>query len=499
MYEAVGIRKRFGGVVALDGVDFALEPGTVHALLGENGAGKSTLVRILAGALAPDAGRLTLGRESVRFGNTRDALARGVAVVSQEPNLFPDLDVLANLFPRYQHRFARAMVNRAAMARHARPVLAELEFDRPLDTPVERLTLADRQLVEIARALLEHPAVLVLDEPTSALQSDAVNRLMRILDALRIRQVAVCYVSHILEEVMQLCDRITVLRDGRNVLTGVPRAGLTISDVVHAMVGDQPPPARTARMVPPSGPVPRVALRAATVPGVLAAVDLDAVGGEIVGLAGLAGAGQVAVLEVLSGLRRLGSGEVELPDGAGQPKSLRAAIARGIAIVPSDRRRLGLMLDRPIWENIAQVGSVALGRNGALLRRRVLVRQARGHAERLNIKAASVDQLTGALSGGNQQKVVFAKWLDATPAVVLLDDPTRGVDVRAKTEMHAIIRAFAGEGRVVVLTSTDVAELVELCDRVVVFRRGRVGVELSGDGLTEHRLLHVMSIGEATG
>ncbi|MFI9560911.1 sugar ABC transporter ATP-binding protein [Nonomuraea endophytica] len=491
MYLASGIGKRFGGVRALDGARIELRPGSVHALLGENGAGKSTLVKILAGALPPDEGELLLNGAPVRFSTTREAVRRGVAVVSQEPSLFPDLDVLANLFPACDLRRGGLLLDRKAMARKAGPVLDELELTRPPTTRVGELTLAERQLVEIARALLEDPAVLILDEPTSALQADAAARLLRILAALRSRQVAVAYVSHVLEEVVQLCDEVTVLRDGRNALSAVPMAELTLEKIVRAMVGDRPT-APAARAAPSVGAgTAGLRLRGVHVPGHLDGVDLEARQGEIVGLAGIAGAGQTAVLEVVCGLRAPSAGTLAYPGGGPRPRGLRQAIRAGVAVVPSDRKRLGLMLDKPLWENIAQVRTVALGRTGTWVRAKDLRERAVAATARLRIRASGPDQLAGRLSGGNQQKVVFAKWLEAAPGVVLLDDPTRGVDVAAKAEMHAIVRELAAEGRVVLLTSTDPAELAQVCDRVLVFRKGRVAAELAGARLTDHEILHL--------
>ncbi|MFE0148825.1 sugar ABC transporter ATP-binding protein [Nonomuraea sp. NPDC059007] len=491
MYLASGIGKRFGGVRALDGARIELRPGSVHALLGENGAGKSTLVKILAGALPPDEGELLLNGAPVRFSTTRDAVRRGVAVVSQEPSLFPDMDVLANLFPACDLRRGGLLLDRKAMARKAGPVLDELELTRPPTTRVGELTLAERQLVEIARALLEDPAVLILDEPTSALQADAAARLLRILAALRSRQVAVAYVSHVLEEVVRLCDEVTVLRDGRNALSAVPMAELTLEKIVRAMVGERP----TAPAVRPTRPAAAgtagLRLRGVHVPGHLDGVDLEARQGEIVGLAGIAGAGQTAVLEVVCGLRTPSAGTLAYPGGGPRPRGLRQAVKAGVAVVPSDRKLLGLMLDKPLWENIAQVRTVALGRTGTWVRAKDLRERAAAATARLRIRASGPGQLAGRLSGGNQQKVVFAKWLEAAPGVVLLDDPTRGVDVAAKAEMHAIVRELAAEGRVVLLTSTDPAELAEVCDRVLVFRKGRVAAELAGERLTDHEILHL--------
>ena len=492
MYAARGVRKRFGGVTALAGVDFTLEPGSVHALLGENGAGKSTLVKILAGALAPDAGKLTLDGAPVAFGSTRAAARRGVAVVSQELNVFPDLDVLANLFLTREPRRG-VLVNRAEMARRAAPVLAELELDRPLRTRLGDLTLAERQLVEIARALLDEPAVLILDEPTSALPVDRAEHLLGIVDRLRSRGVAVLYVSHLLAEVMLIADRVTVLRDGKVVLAQ-PRKELAVKDIVTAMVGTAP-----ERTVPVKRDVAGdtgLVLADLSVPGVLDGVTLSVRRGEIVGCAGKVGSGHSGVLEVVSGLRGLARGRVRLPSGAAGPRNLRGAVRSGVALVPGDRARIGLMLDKPVWDNVSQVSSGALGRYGPLPGRRKLVAAAEKLVRRLRIRADSVHDVVGRLSGGNQQKVVFAKWLAAEPDVVLLDDPTRGVDVGAKADMHEIIRELAAAGRVVLISSTDPDELVELCDRVAVFYRGRLCAELSGSGLTQEALLHAEATGE---
>jgi ABC-type sugar transport system ATPase subunit len=492
VYQAQGIRKRFGGVTALAGVDFALEAGSVHALLGENGAGKSTLVRILAGALAPDAGKLTLDNAPVTFASTREAAGRGVAVVSQELNVFPDLDVLANLFLTREPRRG-VLVNRAEMARRAAPVLAELEFDRPLRTILGELTLAERQLVEIARALLGEPKVLILDEPTSALPVDRAEHLLGIVGRLRKRGVAVLYVSHLLAEVMLIADQVTVLRDGRVVLAE-PREALAVKDVVTAMVGSvtELPLAKPVLVPGKAGLV----LEELTVPGVLDGVTLSARCGEILGCAGKVGSGHSGLLEVVAGLRKVARGRVRLPSGKSGPRTLRSAVRSGVALVPGDRARIGLMLDKPLWDNVSQVSSGALGRYGPLPGRRRLVAAAEQLVQRLRIRTDSVHAPVGRLSGGNQQKVVFAKWLAAEPDVVLLDDPTRGVDVGAKADMHAIIRELAAAGRVVLICSTDPDELVELCDRVAVFFRGTVCAELSGAELTQAGLLHAMATGE---
>ena len=319
--------------------------------------------------------------------------------------------------------------------------------------------------------------MLILDEPTSALGATSTSMLLDTLRVLRDRQVGVVFVSHILEDVMALCDEITVLRDGRVAMGARPRAELTVPAIVAAMLGEQatrnrprtdaagggrggrgrgPRRARTARRGGRRSP------RSARPHGRA---------WRVVGLAGVAGAGHHVVLELISGLRRPDRGSVVLPSGAHGPAGLRRAIRAGVALVTGDRRRLGLMLDKPIWENIGQIRSVGLAADGPFVRSGVLRRRARDQVRALRIRSRSVDQLAGRLSGGNQQKVVFAKWLDAAPSVVLLDDPTRGVDVGAKAEMHALIRSTADAGAPVLICSTDIDELVSLCDRVVVLTR----------------------------
>lgn len=501
MLEARGVRKTYGGVVALAGADLEVRAGAVHALLGENGAGKSTLVKAIAGAVAPDAGSLVLDGREVRFGSTAEAVRHGVAVVSQELNVFPDLDVLANLYPMREPRRG-PFVRRQEMEARARPVLADLGLDVGLRQPLEELSLAECQLIEIAKALLTEPRVLILDEPTSALGQRSTENLLRILRVLRDRQVGVVFVSHILEDVMALCDEVTVLRDGEVVMSARPMAELTVGAIIDAMLGSRggegaAPSASLEREVADAvdrkgGPL---VLRGAAVEGRLEPFDLEVAPGEIVGLAGVAGAGHHVVMELVAGLTRPSAGSVTLPSGRPVPHGLRRAIRAGVALISGDRRRLGLMLDKPIWENIAQIRAVGLAASGPLIRSGELRARARDHVERLRIRSRSVDMDVGGLSGGNQQKVVFAKWLDAAPSVVLMDDPTRGVDVGAKAEMHALIRSTASAGVPVLLCSTDIDELASLCDRVVVIHNGRATTSLTGDALTEHAVLEAMNTG----
>ncbi len=489
--QAQGIAKSYGGVVALKGVDFAVRPGSVHALLGENGAGKSTLVKIMTGAVRPDSGSLQMSGRAVSFRSTAEAVRGGVAIVAQELSLFPRLDILDNLFPMREPRIG-PFIDRRKMRALALPILAELGVDRAPETPVADLTLAERQLVEIAKALIVQPRVLLLDEPTSALEAGASARLLKILSILRDRQVGVVFVSHILQEVMELCDTVTILRDGGVIMAGADVAGLSMGDLVGAMMGEK------ARRQP-RGPAPKLPgqglqISDLTAPG-LHGVSLTVARGEVVGLAGLAGSGPEAVLSAVAGLGPVSSGQVTLPSGAGRPADLRRAIAAGVAYVSGDRRKLGLMLEKPIWENIVQVRSIGMARDGAVLSTAALRQRAAALATRVGVKTQSVDAPAGSLSGGNQQKVVLAKWLDCDPSLLLLDDPTRGVDVGAREEINQLLRRVAAGGAVVLYLSTDLEELVAGCDRVLVFHRGKICAELAGEGLTAQNLSHRMNGG----
>jgi ABC-type sugar transport system ATPase subunit len=494
MLVASGLVKHYGGVTALDGVGITLDAGEVHALVGENGAGKSTLVKIISGVVRPEGGTVELDGARVRFADARQAAAQGVAIVSQELMTYDDLTVLENLFP-YGAPRRGGLVSTREMRRLAEPVLAELGLDPSPHARVGELPLADRQLLEICRALLQNPRVLILDEPTSALPRDAAARLAAVTRRLAGRGLAVLYISHFLEEVMRVATRVTVLRDGRVVLPGEPAADVGLDSLVTAMLG-QPARHATAATAAPRRPGgAAVALNGVTVPGRLREVSLTAEGGEIVGLAGLQGSGHLSVLNAVCGRVRPSSGTVRLPDGR-RPRSARHAVTTGVAYISGDRKGRGLMLDKALWENITSVSWLGQGRGGLMPRRSRLVARSRGHMERLRVRG-DVHGRAGNLSGGNQQKAVLAKWLDADPAVLALDDPTRGVDVGARTELHAIVRDLAAEGKVVMIASSDLAELVELCHRVVVLQRGRIVDALEGDRLTEPELSLAMNAGFA--
>ena len=490
------ITKRFGGVLAVNDLSLDIRAGEVTAIVGENGAGKSTLMKILAGVVHPDEGRYLIRGTEAHFRSVRDANRQGVAIVFQELSLYPELDVLANLYlPHPPHTRLRLFDRKTAAAR-ARPVLASIGLQVPLDARAGALTLGDRQLVEIARGLLVDADVLILDEPNSALNAVETERLFGVINGLRAGGKSVIYVSHRLEEVMAISDRVVVMRDGAIVKDTVP-SETTIPELVRQMVGrDLEARAEVMEPLPASeAPPGQLTFEAAEVDRLLGPTTFQARRGEVVGLAGLAGAGPAAVFDVLFGRRRLTAGRVTMLDGGAIPSSISQAVRRSVAMVPSDRRKHGVMLERSITDNIAQVRALSLGRMGSMLSAADMERRAQGRIKELAIKTKTPRAPVGSLSGGNQQKVVLAKWLEADPNLILLDDPTRGVDIGAKVEIYRLIRELAQQGKCVLFKSSEMLEYELTCDRVVVFHNKASRMELTGSEISEHALLEGVNTG----
>ena len=491
--SASNVRKHYGGVEALAGVDLQVHPGEVHALVGVNGAGKSTLMKILAGAEPQDSGELLYGGEPVQYKNVREAAAAGVSIVFQELSLYGDLDVLANLFLLKEPR-TWGIVRRKLMERTARDALDSVGLDVDLRRRVGDLKLGEQQLVEIAKAILDRSSVLILDEPNSALNAFESERLFTIVRRLRDEGTAVVYVSHRLEEVFAISDRVSVLRNGQ-IVERSRIANTTIPQVVASMLGhqpseDKPKVRRMALGGDPSLLVEGLSIHADDV----ANVSFSVKPGEIVGLAGLEGAGPRSVFDVLAGLRKADAGGAVLPDGGAAPSSAHEAVGRGVAHVPADRRTSGAALDQSNSENLLQVTVGALGRGGFWLRAKQLLDEVRLLMEKLRI--GGTPQLpTRSLSGGNQQKVVLGKWLAAEPSVFLCDDPTRGVDVGAKSEIYGLLREAADRGCAILFSSSEVQEYLAVCDRVIVFFAGRVATEFTSEELSVHGLLEAINTG----
>lgn len=484
--------KNYGGVKALRGASIEVNSGEVHALLGENGTGKSTMMRILAGVERADSGTVRLAGETKEFRSAAEAREAGISIVFQELSLFPDLDVLANLFMgREPRRLGR--VDRRAMRRRALPVVQKLGLNFALSTKVADLSLAERQLVEISKALLSKASLLILDEPNSALNATESTRLFSLIRELKADGTALIYISHRLEEVFSLADRISVMRGGQVVLTDTC-ANLSIPSVVEAMLGRKESIAAALgeARTHVEGPT---ALRLENV-GVgdrLHDISIDFGKGEVVGLVGLEGAGQQDVLRTVFGDLRPDAGRMTLDDLMWAPANPRAAARAGVAFVPADRTQAGLMMHRSIGDNIAQVRMAISGK--PFFRQAELHERAQRRVDGLRIKTNSTHLPANSLSGGNQQKIVLAKWLEVNPRVLLLDDPTRGVDVGGKAEIYELIIELARTGVTVLFNSTEFIEYQAVCDRIVVFQSGRVKQEMDAANATEHVLAEAVNTG----
>jgi rhamnose transport system ATP-binding protein len=479
-------QKSFGAVHALRDGDIELFGGEVHGLVGENGAGKSTLVKILAGVHRPDAGRLLLDGEEAIFDNAKQSQAAGIAIIFQEPTLFPDLTVAENIFVGVQplKRFRR--IDRRRMRREAAAVFAQLGVRLDPDRLARGLSIADQQLVEIVKALTTNARVIVMDEPTAALTNTEVERLFGVVETLRARGNAVLFVSHRLEEIFSVCRRVTVMRDGRHVLTK-PIGELTIPSVIRAMVG------RDMDALFPTVPTEpgRVVLNVErlTREGVFTDVSFEVRSGEIVALAGLVGAGRTEVARAIFGIDRFDAGAVEVAGNRLPAGSPTAAMSAGVGLVPEDRRQQGLVMDFSIERNIALASLDTVQRAG-LIRRGAERRFAKDWAIRLQLKYGKLTNPVWTLSGGNQQKAVLAKWLARKPSLLIVDEPTRGIDVGTKAEVHRLLSELAAQGVAVLMISSELPEVLGMADRIVVLFEGRVMQEFARADATEDAIMH---------
>ncbi|HEX4812754.1 MAG TPA: sugar ABC transporter ATP-binding protein [Nonomuraea sp.] len=478
------VSKAFGAVRAVREVSLDLYAGEAHALAGENGAGKSTIVKLLSGVHRPDSGRILLDGEPVEFAGPADAQRAGVAVIYQEPTLFPDLSVAENIFMGRQPR-ARFGIDRRAMRAAAADLFGRLGVHLDPDRPARGLSIADQQLVEIAKALSRRARVLVMDEPTAALSGREVARLFGVAEALREQGCALLFISHRLEEIFELCRRVTTLRDGA-LVAGDLTADLTPDDLVRRMVGREPA-ALFPKQDTAAGQV-ALSVRRLTREGVFTDVSFDVRRGEIVALAGLVGAGRSEVARAVFGIDRWDAGSVEVDGRRLRPGSPTAAMAAGLALVPEDRRQQGLVMDLSIERNVGLAGLASL-RRGPLVSRPAERARARDWAVRLRLKFARLADPVNVLSGGNQQKVVLAKWLSREPSVLIVDEPTRGIDVGTKAEVHRLLSELAGSGVAVLMISSELPEVLGMADRVLVMREGRLVAELDRATATEETVM----------
>ncbi|HEY9330150.1 MAG TPA: sugar ABC transporter ATP-binding protein [Streptomyces sp.] len=498
-----GITKSFPGVRALDGVDLEVQAGEVHCLLGQNGAGKSTLIKVLAGAHQPDDGEITWCGAPAVLKSPITAMRLGIATIYQELDLVEGLSVAENVFLGHEPTSAGFVV-RTREGRTAAAALLKRLGHPEIDParPVGELSAAQQQIVSMARALSHDVRLIVMDEPSAALDPDEVDNLFRIVASLTADGVAVVYISHRLEEIRRIGDRVTVLKDGRAVAVGLPAESTPTRDIVAMMTGRNveyvfPPRPEAGPEDARPVPDPVLTVQGLTRKGEFAPVDLELRPGEIVGLAGLVGSGRSEILETIYGARKATAGRVTVAGRTLRPGSVRAAVAAGIGLAPEERKAQALLMLESVTRNVS-VSSMSRFSRAGWVDRGAERKAARAATRELSLRPDNPDTPVRTLSGGNQQKAVLARWLLRGCRVLLLDEPTRGVDVGARAELYAVIRRLADEGLAVLLVSSEVPEVLGLADRVLVLREGRVVHTADAGELDEHRVLDLVMEGSPT-
>ncbi|MGA9746598.1 MAG: sugar ABC transporter ATP-binding protein [Nocardioides sp.] len=490
--ELRGVTKSFGAVRALSAGSLRAESGSIHALVGENGAGKSTLVKIVAGVHRRDSGELLLAGRSVDFSSTAESKSLGIAVIYQEPTLFPDLSVTENIFMGRQPVGAGRRIDRAGMYAEADALFTRLGVHIDPRRPALGLSIADQQIIEIAKAISLDARVLIMDEPTAALSGVEVERLFAVARSLRDEGRALVFISHRFDEVFDLCDTITVMRDGAYVDT-VRTQDATVDQIVAMMVG------REVGELFPKTPAPIgdvvLSVEGLNSTGLIHDVSFEVRAGEIVGLAGLVGAGRSEIARAVFGVDRYDSGRVTLAGAPVPAHNPRAAISAGMAFVPEDRRKQGLVVEASVARNIAGVIRGGLTRAG-LLSGSAEAQSAGPWAGRLEVKTGALDMNATTMSGGNQQKVVIAKWLATDPRLLIIDEPTRGIDVGTKAEVHRLLSELAGQGMAILMISSELPEVLGMADRVLVVCEGRITADIPRDEATPENVMRAATRSE---
>ncbi|WP_343238321.1 sugar ABC transporter ATP-binding protein [Streptomyces sp. SID13031] len=479
------VSKSFGAVAAVQGVSFDLYGGEAHALVGENGAGKSTIVKMLAGVHRPDSGTLELDGAPIELTTPAGAKAAGIAVIYQEPTLFPDLSVAENIAMGRQPLGRFKTIDRAAMIKQHEQLFNRLGVAIEPSRPARGLSIADQQLVEIAKALSADARVVVMDEPTAALTGVEVERLFAVARSLRDDGAALVFISHRFEEITALCERVTIMRDGKHVSTDLVSA-VSVDEMVRRMVGRELGALFPKQEVTPGAVV--LSVTGLTRDPVFADVSFEVRAGEIVALAGLVGSGRSEVVQSIFGVDPRDAGTVKVGGKTLKPASPRAAMAAGVALVPEDRRQQGLVMELSIERNVTLPRSRSLSQLGFLTGSSER-RSAKEWTERLKTKYGRLQDEVGTLSGGNQQKVVLAKWLATAPKLLIVDEPTRGIDVGTKAEVHRLMSSLAAEGVAVLMVSSELPEVLGMADRVLVMREGRLVAELDRERATEESVM----------
>jgi ABC-type sugar transport system ATPase subunit len=487
------ISKGFPGVQALSDVTFHVHAGTIHAIMGENGAGKSTLMQVIAGALRPDSGRLIFDGTELHLSGTRDAASKGISIVFQELMLAPNMTVSENIFLGAEPRLAGVMVDRAAQRARARAAMERMGIAIDPDMRLGELTIAQQQLVEICKSLVHEPRLLILDEPTSSLSEADSLILFRVVHDLKASGVTILYISHRMREVFDNCDYVTVLRDGRHVKT-TPLTETDPDEVVRLMVGRDL--AGVQRIRPENDAKPVIlSVRGMSDGKRYNDISFDLRAGEIVGVAGLIGAGRSEMAMGIFGAPPAPRGTVILDGREVRIRRPGDAMRLGIGLVPEDRKSQGLVLGMAVGANLS-LAALGLGSlsNANFVKPQAEARVIDSYVDRFRIKTPSTEQLVGLLSGGNQQKVVLAKWLAAKPRVLIVDEPTRGVDVSTKAEIYALMRGLAREGLAILVISSDLPEVLTISDRILVMRSGQLAGELSFDDASEERIMALAAL-----
>ncbi|SHJ26532.1 sugar ABC transporter ATP-binding protein [Propionispora hippei] len=480
-----GIVKEFPGVKALKAVDFSLQPGEIHALLGENGAGKSTLMKVLSGVYSQDAGEIWLDGRQVRFNGPREAQALGIGIIHQELNLVPELTVMENIFLGREPRHSLGFVDKRTMERETAAVLAKLGTDIRPGTVVSELSIGAQQMVEIAKALAGRTRILIMDEPTAALTERETERLFAIIRQLAAEGVGIVYISHRMEELFAVSQRITVMRDGSYIGT-VPTGEISFDQLVRMMVGRE----LTDRFPKQPAAIGRAVLQVnhLTRQEVLRDVSLTVHAGEIVGVAGLMGAGRTELARALFGADPIDSGRIVVDGQDRAIRSPRDAIAAGIGLITEDRKQQGLVLSMSVGDNLSLAALKEVCRR-SFISGTAETGAVQEQIATLKIKTPSEDQLVKNLSGGNQQKVVIGKWLLTKPKVLIMDEPTRGVDVGAKTEIYQIMNMLTAAGVGILMISSELPEILGMSDRILVMHRGRIAGELAAVEATQEEIM----------
>ena len=489
--EMRGVSKRFGEIQALDDVSLSLIPGEIHALLGENGAGKSTLIKVMTGVVQPDIGDILIDGQKVHIGSAFDAQTYAVAAIYQEPMVFPDLTVAENIF--IGHRDRGRIVNRRKMRAEAEAVLARLDVHLDVMAPASALTLAQQQTVEIAKALSLNTRVLIMDEPTASLSAHEVAQLFAIIHKLRSEGVAILFISHRLEEVFEQADRITVMRDGAWISTN-PRSEMTVNEAIRQMVGREVVEFYKRLRSKPGEVILKV--EDLGVEGAFEGITFDLREGEVLGFAGLVGARRTDVGLALFGIHPADTGRITLDGQEVRIRNSHDALDLSIAYATEDRRGLGLIFNQSIASNITLPSLDRYLNRYGLIRKGLERATAMDFRERLSIRAPTVETPASSLSGGNQQKVVLSKWLDTKPRILILDEPTRGIDVGAKVEVHHLIDNLVQEGIAIILISSDLPELLPMSDRILIMREGRQMDIVDGPSATQEEIL-AQAMGQA--